>query len=168
MTSGGHLEAWHFQWTAVLCMHGAISHASRRPPDVILRRSFTRPSTVLGVEGLGTRLQSFSIKLEHLLSTWHRMIWSSSDIVGVEETLRLSVFLCLRSRRSCECLLAIHCGYVILYSSPGIWGCVVCLIEVWTVIYTSLVGGCFIYCWHHPTLMCKTTPSDRCNLGNTL
>ena len=29
-------------------MHGAISHASRRPPDVILRMSFTRPSTTLG------------------------------------------------------------------------------------------------------------------------
>ena len=39
-------------------MNGAISHASRRPPDVILRRSFTRPSTVLAViEGLGTRLK---------------------------------------------------------------------------------------------------------------
>ena len=48
MTSGGRLEAWHFWWTAVLCMHGAISHASRRPPDVILRMSFTRPSTALG------------------------------------------------------------------------------------------------------------------------
>jgi len=23
MTSGGRLEAWHFRWTAVLCMHGA-------------------------------------------------------------------------------------------------------------------------------------------------
>ena len=29
-------------------MHSAISHASRRPPDVILRTSFTRPSTALG------------------------------------------------------------------------------------------------------------------------
>ena len=34
-----------------------VSHASRRSPDVILRRSFTRPSTALAViEGLGTRL----------------------------------------------------------------------------------------------------------------
>ena len=32
-------------------------HASRRLPDVILRCSFTRPSTALAViEGLGTRL----------------------------------------------------------------------------------------------------------------
>ena len=32
-------------------------HASRCPPDVILRRSFTRPSITLAViEGLGTRL----------------------------------------------------------------------------------------------------------------
>ena len=38
-------------------MHSAISHVSRCPPDVILRRSFTRPSTALAViEGLGTRL----------------------------------------------------------------------------------------------------------------
>ena len=37
MTSGGRLEAWHFRWTAVLCMHGTTSHASRRPPDIILR-----------------------------------------------------------------------------------------------------------------------------------
>ena len=34
-----------------------ISHGSIRPPDVILRCSFTRPSTTLAViEGMGTRL----------------------------------------------------------------------------------------------------------------
>ena len=38
------------------CMHGAISHASRCPPDVILRRSFT--SMLAVIEGLGTRLVS--------------------------------------------------------------------------------------------------------------
>ena len=64
--SGGRLEVWHFRWIAVIvhaslgtrpCMHGAISHASRLPPDIILRRSFTRPSTALAViEDLGTRL----------------------------------------------------------------------------------------------------------------
>ena len=48
MMSGGRLEAWHFWWTAMLCMHGAISHTSRCPPDIILRRSLTRPSTALG------------------------------------------------------------------------------------------------------------------------
>ena len=38
-------------------MLGAISHASKHPPDFTLRRSFTRPSTALAVtEGLGTRL----------------------------------------------------------------------------------------------------------------
>ena len=43
-------------------MYGTISHASRRPPDVILRRSFTRPSTALAViEGLGTRLHSIQV-----------------------------------------------------------------------------------------------------------
>ena len=56
MMSGGRLEAW----LIAPCMHNTAvhrkCHASRRPPDVILRRSFTRPSTALGVEGLGTRL----------------------------------------------------------------------------------------------------------------
>ena len=34
-------------------------HASQRLPDIILRRSFTRPSTALAViEGLGTRLNA--------------------------------------------------------------------------------------------------------------
>ena len=58
MTSGGRLEAW----LIAPCMHNTAvhwkCHASKRPPDVILRRSFTRPSTTLAViEGLGrTRL----------------------------------------------------------------------------------------------------------------
>ena len=39
-------------------MHEVISHASRRLLDVILCRSFTRPSTPSAViEGLGTRLE---------------------------------------------------------------------------------------------------------------
>ena len=58
MTSGGRLEAW----LIAPCIHNAAvhrkCHASRRPPDIILRRSFTRPSTTLAViEGLGTRLE---------------------------------------------------------------------------------------------------------------
>ena len=48
MTSGGCLEAW----LIAPCMHNTAvhwkCHTSRRPPDVILCRSFTRPSTVLG------------------------------------------------------------------------------------------------------------------------
>ena len=56
MTSGGHLEA------CCACTSTAVHqkcHASRRPPDVNLRRSFTRPSTTLAViEGLGTRQKS--------------------------------------------------------------------------------------------------------------
>ena len=58
MTSGGH-------WVDV-GRHGLSRnstavhrkcHASQRLPDIILRRSFTRPSTVLAViEGLGMRL----------------------------------------------------------------------------------------------------------------
>ena len=49
MTSGGRLESWLIaQFTG-----------SAMPPDVILRRSFTRPSTALAViEGLGTKLLS--------------------------------------------------------------------------------------------------------------
>ena len=58
MTSGGCLEAWHFRWTAVLCMHDVISHASRRPPDVILRMSFTRPSTALGDRRPGNEVRN--------------------------------------------------------------------------------------------------------------
>ena len=59
VTSGGRLEVWHFRWTAVLCMHGAINHASRRPPDVILRTSFTRPSTTLGDRRPGNEATAF-------------------------------------------------------------------------------------------------------------
>ena len=47
-------------------MLGAISHASKRAPDVILRRSFTWPSTVLAViEGLGMRLAHAKLCPEH-------------------------------------------------------------------------------------------------------
>ena len=42
-----------------MAYHAVKCHASRHTPDVILRRSFTRPSTALAViEGLGTRLHS--------------------------------------------------------------------------------------------------------------
>ena len=54
MTSGGRLEAWLI--TSCTAVYQKC-HTSKRPPDVILRMSFTRPSTVLAViEGLGTRL----------------------------------------------------------------------------------------------------------------
>ena len=59
MTSGGRLEAWLMRHA---CTNTAVHwkcHASRRPPDIILRRSFTRPSTALAVvEDLGMRLCS--------------------------------------------------------------------------------------------------------------
>ena len=48
-------------------------HASRRLPDVILRRSFTRPSTALAViEGLGTRLHTCAYihTQPHTQATW--------------------------------------------------------------------------------------------------
>ena len=60
MTSGGCLEAWLI--APCTCTSTAVHrkcHASKHPPDIILRRSFTRPSTVLAViEGLGIRLRS--------------------------------------------------------------------------------------------------------------
>ena len=47
---------WHFRWTTVL---PRVSHASQRLPNIILRRSFTRPSTTLAViEGLEMSLQT--------------------------------------------------------------------------------------------------------------
>ena len=62
MMSGGHMMHGTSSELKCQCMHGTISHASVRPPDVILRRSFTRPSTALAViEGLGTRLQNTSL-----------------------------------------------------------------------------------------------------------
>ena len=39
MMSGGCLEAWHFQWTAVDVHTQHVSHAYKRTPDVTLRRS---------------------------------------------------------------------------------------------------------------------------------
>ena len=58
MMSGGPLEAWLIMICA--CTSTAVHrkcHASRCLPDVILHRSFTKPSTTLAViEGLGTRL----------------------------------------------------------------------------------------------------------------
>jgi len=57
MTSGGRLEAWLMRRAYTSTTVHRKCHASRRPPDVILPRSFTRPSTTLAViEGLGTRL----------------------------------------------------------------------------------------------------------------
>ena len=63
MTSGGHLEAWHLRWTAILVYARRVGHASRCPPDIILCWSFARPSTALAViEGLGTRLTKYYIE----------------------------------------------------------------------------------------------------------
>ena len=49
-----------------------ISHTSRCPPDVILRRSFVRPSTTLAViEGLGMRLTDCSLLVIYMVSRSH-------------------------------------------------------------------------------------------------
>ena len=59
MTSGRHWEAWHFSGE-LQCYRGnkpRLPTSTECLPNVILRRSFTRPSTALAViEGLGMRL----------------------------------------------------------------------------------------------------------------
>ena len=81
MTSGGRLEAWHFRWTAVLCMHGTINHTSRRPPDVSLRTSFIRPSTALGDRRPGNKakkvLYSEKLSREKTFANWwkNKILW---------------------------------------------------------------------------------------------
>ena len=60
-------------------------HASQRLPDVILCRSFTRPSTMLAViEGLGTRLYSLSVHLRvdnlYWVDKFHVYMWFHSAI----------------------------------------------------------------------------------------
>ena len=60
MTSGRHWEAWHFSGE-LQCYRGdkpRLPMSTERLLNVILCRSFTRPSTALAViEGLGTRLE---------------------------------------------------------------------------------------------------------------
>ena len=56
-------------WRRGLCAMHAVHqkcHASRRPPDVILRRSFTRPSTALGDRRPGNEANFSSIVLRLL------------------------------------------------------------------------------------------------------
>ena len=59
MTSS-QVDVWRRGLSHRACISTAVyqkCHASRRPPDIILCRSFTSPSTALAViEGLGTRL----------------------------------------------------------------------------------------------------------------
>ena len=104
MTSGGRLEAWHFRWTAVLCMHGAISHASRRPPDVILCRSFTRPSTALAViEGLGTRLgDGLAYTTNNTLKVHMWLVGSMKKWLGQTQPAWPLVRVCLCYRKELE------------------------------------------------------------------
>ena len=76
MMSGGCLEAWLSRQALHCSTVYRKCHASRRPPDVILRRSFTRASTALAViEGLGTRL----IKSSSML------YWSHSQASSIPE-----------------------------------------------------------------------------------
>ena len=43
---------------------------SATPPDVLLRRSFTRPSVLAVIEGLGTRLQTTYFQSKRRRATW--------------------------------------------------------------------------------------------------
>ena len=52
MMSGRRWETWLIAWCVYNTAVHRKCHASQRPPDVILHRSFTRPSTMLAVEGL--------------------------------------------------------------------------------------------------------------------
>ena len=122
MMSGGRLEAWHFQWTAVLCMHGAISHASRRPPDVILRTSFTRPSTALGDRRPGNEA-IFHLWLPKLVLfpclfewTWE---WGYSQMCFIEITWMLNC--CIYASMYIICLVQWFSTDVgsVLGPSPG-------------------------------------------------
>ena len=67
MTSGEFF--WGVAYHAVQAVYRKC-HTSKRPPEVILCRSFTRPSTTLAViEGLGTRLtRSWNKTFSRLLS----------------------------------------------------------------------------------------------------
>ena len=64
MTSGRRWDRCWEAWLITLCIHYSTAvyrkcHTSVRLPDVILRKSFTRPSTVTVlavIEGLGMRL----------------------------------------------------------------------------------------------------------------
>ena len=133
--------------------------------------------------GRNCGLAVWSLNTFHL-STWCRMIWSSSDIVGIEETLRLSVFLCLCSSRSCERLLLHHLKYsysLWLYTHRLLFE-VVCGVFDWGMnSYLSPPGGWLFHILlasshtdvqkppasshtdvqdhpRHPTLTCKTPP----------
>ena len=73
LTSGGRLEAW----LIAPCMHNCTAvhrkcHASRRPPDVILHRSFTRPSTVLGDRRPGNEAITCAVNAKLKLSSRER------------------------------------------------------------------------------------------------
>ena len=56
----------------------AISHASRRPPDVILRKSLTRPSTALGDRRPGNEA-NLSVRI---LSGYKNGIWEWDQVSG--------------------------------------------------------------------------------------
>ena len=76
-------------------MHGAVSHTSQCLPDVILRRSFTRPSTALAViEGLGTRLATTVLNNNGLIS---RLLWNANMSCG-ESLVSFLMWHCNQNR----------------------------------------------------------------------
>ena len=60
-------------------------HASKRPPDVIVRRNFTRPSTTLAViEGLGTRLWLATASYEPVKSLQLATNMASCELIKLQ------------------------------------------------------------------------------------
>ena len=79
---------------------GAISHASIRPPDAILHRSFTRPSTALAViEGLGTRLGVSVILIDFDVSfLLQLLVILSQEGIGIQliMTVVIIIIICFK------------------------------------------------------------------------
>ena len=79
-------------------MHWTISHASQHLPDVILRRSFTRPSTTLAViEGLGTRLPGLGMRLivSNIKYGVCVCVYIGSELLAVAVATPVGIALCL-------------------------------------------------------------------------
>ena len=81
-------------------MHAAISHASGRPPDVILHTSFTRPSTALGDRRPGTRLTNPPFNGSNLHSNYSnpiRMFRTCIPVVQIPYEWFEFAFECFKS-----------------------------------------------------------------------
>ena len=70
----------------------AKCHATKHPPDIILHRSFTRPSTTLAViVGLGTRLPDCAMDISlilRLLRVWYVKLLLITPLFSSDGTLQ--------------------------------------------------------------------------------